>query len=55
MDFEVAWPVGLTIGAVSALALFVIAKRRTSQTSNVRRTLFALASVLGFGTSIPIG
>ena len=54
MDFEVAWPVGLTIGAVSALTLFFIAKRDSSKPPNVRRTLFALASVLGFGTSIPV-
>jgi hypothetical protein len=54
MDFEVAWPVGLSIGAVSALALFVIAKRGTSQSPNVRRTLFAVASVLGFSTAIPV-
>jgi hypothetical protein len=52
MGLEVAWPLGLTLAGVTTVALFITAKRRTSQPPNRRRVLFAFASGLGFSTSI---
>jgi hypothetical protein len=54
MDFVVAWPLGLAFGCASSVAAFLLARRTTASPSR-RRLLFALAALLAFATSFPVG
>jgi hypothetical protein len=54
MDFEVAWTLGVSLGAVASLAAFLAGMRAVSLRRQHRRLLFALTALFAFGTSFPI-
>jgi hypothetical protein len=55
MDFEIAWPLGLSFGVASSLAAFFTGHRASSFPARRRRLLFAAAALLSFGTAFPVG
>jgi uncharacterized membrane protein HdeD (DUF308 family) len=54
MDFEVAWPLGLSLGGLGSLAAFWAGKTAKTLPAQWRRILCALAALLAAGTAFPV-
>jgi hypothetical protein len=54
MDFEVAWPLGLSLACAASVAAFLAGWRTVTFPPGRRRLLLALAAFLAFGTAFPV-
>lgn len=54
MDFEVAWPLGLSLGGLGSVSAFWAGKTAKTLPAQWRRLLCALAALLAAGTAFPV-
>lgn len=54
MDFDLAWPLGLSVAVASSLLAFLVARNAAWLPPRRRQLLFAVAAFLAFGTTIPV-
>jgi hypothetical protein len=54
MDFEVAWPLGLSLASAGSAAAFFTGWRAVTFPPGRRRLLLGLAAFVAFGTAFPV-
>jgi hypothetical protein len=54
LDFDLTWPLGLSVAVVFSLLVFLVARNAAWLGPHRRQLLFAVAAFLAFATSIPV-